>query len=124
MKIVNFKEVKPMLVAKMTGQLLFEAFKLMRLSYNIAWLSKPSLDENCISYALAQGWDPNTTLVLYGDPPDHDPEKEISPEMLAEEMGGLTLLNHSQCICMCFPNMTLEDFIRQINQIAKMKAFL
>lgn len=124
MNIVQFKEVKKLLNEKVSASLLLETFNLHKIPYNLTWIDKSKLEQGCTDYAIAEDWDVNNVLVLYGEPPDPEPADAETEQIVDEVMGELGMLNTKQCICMLFRDMTLESLVHKINQLSNMKAFI
>lgn len=122
MRFSDIIDLAPLLDKGFTPGLFSEALKLNSIPIHIQWVAKEALDPACHHYANMQKWDPETTLVLYIEPPDEQ-STTLEPSMgvLFPELGKL---NHNQYLCTFFENTTLEELARKINQVTKMKAFL
>ena len=101
-----------------TISLFNQAIRLQKIPFIWKWMHINHLEFSCAEYAKTLGWEPDTTLVVYVPPPDKD--KDYSNEI----EGELSKLNTTQCMCVFIENSTLEQFVKDINQVIKMKAFL
>lgn len=108
----------------MTPELITEAWKVHNIHFIFKWISFPTLKEDAEKFAINQGWDPETALMLYSMPTDNQDGKEVLANIITKELSKSALLNFSQCICQFFENITLEELAGKINQIKRMKAFL
>ena len=131
MKFAETADMHKLVKTKWTPRLMTDALKLHDIPINMMWAHKDKLEEMCYTYAVQQGWDPETTFVWWSYPPDPepDPDAEIDDALVSNELGGevfesLSKLNSTQCACLLFRNMTPEKFAGLIDQVVNMKAFL
>lgn len=125
MIIVNIQEIKPLIDGKCSPALFNKAFTINNITFHIQWIHKNVLETAALEHARRLDFDPDTTLVLYSNPPDYeDAVSRTIPESDDVFGRGLSKLNRTQCICLFLENITLQEFANKINQIIKMKAFL
>lgn len=128
MNLAEVKDLHALLIHEgTTTQLMHDALdkarELLSIKANIKWIAKENLVDESLKYMQQQGFDPNTTLILYVDPPD--PNEVAKEESISEDtFSALSKLNKSQCVCWFMPNMTLEKFAKTINKLTQNKAFL
>ncbi len=85
----------------------------------------------CAQYAIKQGWDPNTTLVLYHLPPTDEEraaQEAATAKKIAEDPDWddiqIGVVDPKQVVCSIYPNLTLEKLISTLNSFGNLKAFL
>ena len=126
MKLIESKELNALLPKGLTPGIFTDTLKFNNIPINMGWMRIDKLDR-LNDQVIRWGWDPETALVLYVNPPDYNPEKDISTQIAYDEVNkleGLHKLNHTQCTCMFFENMTVEKLIGIFSQVMNMKAFL
>lgn len=116
MMIVNVQEIKPLIEGKCSPALFNQAFAINKIPFHIQWINKNVLEEAAIKHAKTLNFDPDTTLVLYANPPDEKPEPLDTSDPDDVFGRGLSKLNYTQCVCMFLENMTLQEFANKINQ--------
>jgi hypothetical protein len=85
----------------------------------------------CAQYAIKQGWDPETTLVLFQLPPT-DEERAARAAETAKKIEEdpdwddiqIGQVDPKQVICSLHPNLSLEKLVSTLNSFGNLKAFL
>lgn len=125
MRLSTFEQLRPLLeLDSLNADLLSEAFKLLDYGHHYIWVDISELEAKATTYATQQGWDPQTTLVLYSlptPPQPVDPDKEIDLDDFDVQIGTL---NPTQAVCSLYPNLTVEKLAETLNRVSRMKAFL
>lgn len=85
----------------------------------------------CPEHARKQGWDPETTLVLYEPPPTEEERAEMAAntaKQIAEDPDWddiqIGYVDPKQIICSFFPEVSKEKMAQVFNSYANLKAFL
>lgn len=85
----------------------------------------------CETYAVGQGWDPETTLVLFELPPTE--EERAAQEAEAAKRAAedpdwddiqIGTVDPKRVICSLHENLSLERLAATLNSFGKLKAFL
>jgi hypothetical protein len=127
MNLATFDDLRPLVeVEKMDAELLAETFRILNYGHHYLWIDKEEIEQKATQYALQQGWDPDTTLVLYSLPTltqeyVPDPDREIDLDDFDIQIGSV---NPNQAVCTLYPNLTVEKLADTINRISRMRVFL
>ncbi len=85
----------------------------------------------CAEYAYSQGWDTETTLVLFEPPPTEEERAVREAEAIKRakedpdwEDCTVGAVDPKQVICSLHPNLTLEKLVNTLTSFGKLKAFL
>lgn len=130
MNLVTYEELRPLLeVEHLSGDLLMEVMKLISESNHLIWVDYKDMETRATAYAIEQGWDPETTMVLYYPPSPVPTYKELEKEMGIEDPTDdfdiqIGSLNPSQIVCTLYPNMSATKFAETINRLSRMRVFL
>lgn len=126
MRLTTYDELRPLIESEgLKADLLAEAFKLISPQSHFLWLDVNEIEQGATEYAIKQGWDPETTLVLYSPP--RSPADETDQEPIGDDSDfdiQIGSLNPNQAVCSLYQNLTVEKLADTINKIVRMKIFL
>lgn len=108
----------------LTPCLIREAWQVHNILYVFKWITFFTLEKDSVEFAVEQGWDPETTLMLYTMPTDNQDGISVDEQTILNELSLPSLLNRTQCTCQFFRDMTIQDLADKINQVKNMRAFL
>jgi hypothetical protein len=118
---------------KFNHDLVMEVFEYLRAGDKNHFLfsNTDEYKEKCPEYAISQGWDSETTLVLF-EPPPTEEEKAIQQEKIAKQIAEdpdwddiqIGQVDPKQVVCSFYPNLTFEKLVQTFNSFGNMKAFL
>jgi hypothetical protein len=124
MIIATWKDLRPLINKDISTGLIMKAWYIHDIRVRVGWIRFDKLEEHGIQYCNQNLLDPDTTLMIYQMPQDNPNGDPVSDEIFDAEIGGLTLGNHTTCVCCFYSNMTLNKLANSINQVCNLKAFL
>jgi len=118
---------------KLTEGVIMEAFLHLQEGGNTHFLFTNTDDykTKCSEYVDRQGWNSETTLILF-DWPLNEQEKAEQAARIAQEIASdpdwddiqIGSVDPKQIICSFFPNVTLEKMTDTLNSFGRLKVFL
>lgn len=132
MRLVTYDQLRPLLeLDHLDGDLLAEAFKLLNCGHHYIWVDANQIEERSSQYAIEQGWNPETTMVLYSPPTPVPTYQEMQKDMGITEPTPdddfdiiIGTLNPTQTVCSLYPDMSAEKLADTINRVSRMRVFL
>lgn len=124
MSLVEITKIHTLLNEKVTQDLILKSWAINKVHPEIHEFNLIGLEHLIAAFCLQKNWNLDTTLVIYQMPYDNPTGDLDLAREKSNSNNSLYKTNYNMCICSIFPNMTLDKFVQQINQIAKMKAFL
>jgi hypothetical protein len=124
MIIATWKDLRPLINKDISASLILKAWHIHDIRVRVGCIRFDKLEEHGTQFCNQNQLDPDTTLMIYQMPHDNPNGDPVSDEIFDREIGGLTLGNHTTCVCCFYPNMTLNKLANSINQICNLKAFL
>ena len=79
--------------------------------------------ERSLEYVISQGWNPDTTLVLFEMPVPEELREPAPPPQDWDDI-QIGYVDPKQLICSFFQDLTLEKMAHTINAIGRLKVFL
>lgn len=135
MRFVTFDELRELVdMGSMSPDLLATGFKIANDGngrINHIWSTVSTFEVDCEAHAIAAGWDPETTLVLWRPPPTPEERTESAErtrKAIEEDPDWddiqIGYVPDDQVTGTLYPNMTKERLAEILIKPTKLKVFL